>query len=701
MEPQREIAGSPTRPARRGELLLELLSEEIPARMQRAAIAGLCALLRDKLAAAEIPAERLAGFVTPRRLAVIAEGIPARQPGRREERRGPRVGAPQAAIDGFLRATGCTPAACEIRDTGRGAFYFAVIERPGRAAAEVLPALIGAAMAELSWPKSMRFPAAPLRWVRPLISVVCLFDGEIVPLDLGTVPVGRKTRGHRFLAPGEIAVRDAADYRERLEEAYVVLDRDRRAGMIRDGLERLAAAAQLHVKPDPALLDEVAGLVEFPVPLIGAVDPAFMVLPPEVLTAAMRTHQKYFSCLSPDGSPAPRFLFVANNLAPDGGAAIVAGNERVLRARLADARFFWEQDRKVPLRERVEKLKERIYHEKLGTMYDKAERMGLLAHLLVEQVPGADLDRACAAARLAKADLSTGMVGEFPELQGIMGRYYALEDGEDPRVAQAIAEHYKPQGPNDTCPAAPESIVVALADKIDALAAFFAIGEKPTGSRDPFALRRAAQGVIRLITENGLRLPLRAAFMQARPDAALAEELLGFVADRLKVHLRERGVRHDLIGAAFARIGATDGPEDDLVRLLDRITALRTFLASEDGANLLTAYRRATSIVAIEDRKDGYLHTGEIDRAALRQPEEQALCDRLEEVVAATDRLLGAEQFDRAMNVLAQLRHPVDEFFAKVTVNTDVTELRENRLRLLSRIREVMNQVADFSQIEG
>src|SRR5579875_824218 len=595
MEPQRETAGSPTRPARRGELLLELLSEEIPARMQRAAIAGLCALLRDKLAAAEIPAERLAGFVTPRRLAVIAEGIPARQPGRREERRGPRVGAPQAAIDGFLRATGCTPAACEIRDTGR-------------AAAEVLPALIGAAMAELSWPKSMRFPAAPLRWVRPLISVVCLFDGEIVPLDLGNGPVGRKTRGHRFLAPGEIAVRDAADYRERLEEAYVVLDRDRRAGMIRDGLERLAAAAQLRVKPDPALLDEVAGLVEFPVPLIGAVDPAFMVLPPEVLTAAMRTHQKYFSCLSPDGSPAPRFLFVANNLAPDGGAAIVAGNERVLRARLADARFFWEQDRKVPLRERVEKLKERIYHEKLGTMYDKAERMGLLVHLLVEQVPGADLDRACAAARLAKADLSTGMVGEFPELQGIMGRYYALEDGEDPRVAQAIAEHYKPQGPNDTCPAAPESIVVALADKIDALVAFFAIGEKPTGSRDPFALRRAAQGVIRIILENKLRLSLRLLFTRGANfftvnTGATAGEVLDFIADRLKVHLRAEGVRHDLIAAVFA-LG-----EDDLVRVRARRCARH--LPRQRGWG--------QSARRLSPRRQYRRHRGKAGRAALRR----------------------------------------------------------------------------------
>jgi glycyl-tRNA synthetase beta chain len=680
------------------ELLLELLSEEIPARMQRRAADELAGLIERKLAAAEVAAAAVTAYATPRRLAVVADGIPATQPERSEERRGPRVGAPAAALDGFLRAAGLASLdACEVRATERGEFYFAVVRHRGRRTAELLPELLLAAIGELAWPKSMRFPGAPLRWVRPLRSVLCLFDGEVVKLPLGAVPVGRTTRGHRFLAPAEFAVADAAEYRKRVEAAFVVLDPAERRKMIEAGL---AAAEGVRVKPDPALLDEVAGLVEYPVVLAGAIDPVFMDLPAEVLATAMRTHQKYFACLNPDGTMAPRFLFVANNRPKDGGKAIGAGNERVLRARLADARFFWDQDRRMRLEDRIGALRERVFHARLGSVYDKVERVETLAAWLAPRV-GADPGLAARAARLCKADLSTGMVGEFPELQGVMGRYYALNDGEDPQVAEAIADHYKPLGPGDTCPAGAVGAAVALADKIDTLAAFFAIGEPPTGSRDPFALRRAAQGIIRIVTENGLRLPLRAAFMQARPDAALAEELLGFIADRLKVHLRERGVRHDLIGAAFARIGATDGPEDDLVRLLDRVTALRTFLASEDGANLLTAYRRATSIVAIEDRKDGYLHTGQIDRAALRQPEEQALCDRLEEVVAATDRLLGAEQFDRAMNVLAQLRHPVDEFFAKVTVNTDVTELRENRLRLLSRIREVMNQVADFSQIEG
>jgi glycyl-tRNA synthetase beta chain len=685
----------------RGELLLELLSEEIPARMQRGAIDDLCTLLRNKLAAAEIPATRLDGYVTPRRLAVVAEGIPARQPDRREERRGPRLGAPQAAIHGFLRATGLgTLGECAVRDTGRGVFYFAVLERPGRAAAEVLPELICSAMAELPWPKSMRFPAAPLRWVRPLTAVVCLFEGTVVPLDLGQVPVGRTTRGHRFLAPDDITVKSAAQYRDRLENAFVILDHDRRKAVIRGDLDRLAADAGVLVKPDPGLLDEVTGLVEFPVTLMGRIDPALMTLPPEVLTAAMRTHQKYFSCIDTDGNPAPRFLFVANTLAADGGAAIVAGNERVLRARLADARFFWDQDRKVPLVSRVAALEERVYHEKLGSVLDKIGRMEHIARFLPTLV-GADRECAVRAVKLAKADLSTGMVGEFPELQGIIGRYYALEDGEDARVARAIAEHYKPQGPNDTCPTAPESVVVALADKIDALVAFFAIGEKPTGSRDPFALRRSALGIIRLILENKLRLPLGGLFgtaaMHLPAGISLREpnELLEFVADRLKVHLREEGVRHDLIAAVFA-LG-----EDDLVRLRARVEALDRFLDSEDGANLLVAYRRAANIVAIEEKRDGRRYDGPVDPALLRLAEETALYSYLSEVSQEAGTYLAREEFERAMSALARLRRPVDHFFDKVTVNCDEPKLRENRLRLLCRIRATLNQVADFAQIEG
>src|SRR5216684_9136203 len=560
-----------------GELLLELLSEEIPARMQRRAIEDLARLVSDKLAAAEIPAQTLRGYVTPRRLTLIADGIPEHQPDRSEERRGPRVGAPPQAIDGFLRASGLAGIEeCEIRDTGRGEFYFAVVERPGRPAGEILPELLRAAIGELPWPKSMRFPASSLRWVRPLNSVICLFDGAVLPLPLDAISVGRTTRGHRFLSDGEIVVENAQDYREKLEAAHVILDHDRRRDLIAADLDRLASAQGLAVKPDPALLDEVAGLVEFPVVLLGAIDAASMALPPEVLATAMRTHQKYFSCLNPDGTPAPRFLFVANNLTADHGKTIIAGNERVLRARLADARFFWDQDRKTRLEDRVEALKGRVYYDKLGTMYDKTERIERLAAFLARQLygsvtpaevgvqgkrsdakaldsrfrrnDGAQLGRlAQRAAILAKADLSTAMVGEFPELQGVMGQYYALHDGEDPRVAEAIAEHYKPLGPGDSCPSAPVSVIVALADKLDALAAFFAIGEQPTGSRDPFALRRAAQGAIRLVLENRLRLSLREVFEEAelcltgqRIEDLLPDEdrtpnfvgdLLAFVAD--------------------------------------------------------------------------------------------------------------------------------------------------------------------------
>ena len=696
-----------------GELLLELLSEEIPARMQRRAIEELTGLIRDRLAAADIPAVTIEGHVTPRRLTVIADGIRTRQPDRSEERRGPRIGAPQQALDGFLRGAGLTSIdQCEVRASDRGEFYFAVIKQPGRATAEVLPELILAALTALPWPKSMRYPASGLRWVRPLNSVISLYDGDIVPLLLGEVPVGRVTRGHRFLSPGEITVADAADYRAKLAEAHVVLDRNERRDMIVKRRDELAAAEGLTVKPDEALLDEVTGLVECPVVLMGSIDADFVRplpdgLPPEVLATAMRTHQKYFSLLNADGTPAPRFLFVANNLTPDDGKTIAAGNERVLRARLSDARFFWDQDRKVRLEDRVEALKQRVYHEKLGSVYNKVERMEKLAEYLAGHVPGADLSLCRHAARLAKADLSTGMVGEFPELQGIMGRYYALNDGEDPRVADASADHYKPLGPNDTCPTRPESLAVALTDKIDALASFFAIGEPPTGSRDPFALRRAALGVIRLTIENRLRLSLGQAFSLATVYVAvqigdgLAEQgsikdlLLDFIGERLKVHLREQGARHDLISAVFKL------KEDDLVRLLDRVAALQRFLDTDDGASLLVAYRRASNIVAIEERRDNRKYDDRDDNALMSQAEEKALARVLGEYGGQAGQLVLSEKFEDAMAALAKLRKPVDEFFDRVTVNVDDPKLRENRLRLLARIRATMNQVADFSQIEG
>jgi glycyl-tRNA synthetase beta chain len=686
------------------ELLLELLSEEIPARMQRRAVADLTALLCQKLAATEIPTTRLRGYVTPRRLAIIADGIPEMQPDRTEERRGPRVGAPQPAIDGFLRSVGVAAIGqCEIRDTGRGEFYFAALRHPGRPAAQVLPDIIVAAIAELPWPKSMRYPSSSLRWVRPLTSILCLFDGEVLLLALDDIPVGRTTRGHRFLSPGEIHVENAADYIERLGEACVVLDHDCRREMIRRALEQAVADQGLLLKLDPELLDEVAGLVEFPVVLRGAIDAEFMTLPPEVLAAAMRAHQKYFSCLRPDGTPAPRFLFVANNLAADGGKTIVAGNERVLRARLADARFFWDHDRTVKLEDRVDALRGRIYHTKLGSVLERVKRVENLAYVLASDVPGASNSLSRRAAHLAKADLSTGLVGEFPELQGIMGRWYSLNDDEDERVADAIAEHYKPLGPTDRCPSAPNSIVVALADKIEALVAFFAIGERPTGSGDPFALRRAAQGIIRIILENALRLPLKAAFIATSASfdvdhQKLAAELLDFIGDRLKIHLREQGVRHDLIGAAFAEIDADGG---DLIRLLQRVEAVRAFLDTDDGANLLIAYRRASNIVTIEERRDKRPYDGDIDEAMLRQPEEFAMAKNLALAGEGAQRSLAQGEFDTAMKQLARLRRPIDEFFDKITVNTGKPELRENRLRLLSRIRATMNRVADFSQIEG
>jgi glycyl-tRNA synthetase beta chain len=696
-----------------GELLLELLSEEIPAGMQRRALDDLVRLVRDKLAAAEIPAQSVRGYVTPRRLTLIADGIPGRQPERNEERRGPRVGAPQPALDGFLRSAGLRSIEqCEVRDTGRGAFYFAVLERPGRATAEVLPELLHAAIAELPWPKSMRFPAVPLRWVRPLNSIICLYDGDLLPLPLGEVPVGRTTRGHRFLSEGGISVANVADYLEKLEAAHVVLDQDRRRDLIRAGLDKLAAAEGLTVKPDPALLDEVTGLVEFPVVLMGRIEDEFVRpvpdgLPPEVLATAMRTHQKYFTCLKADGSPAPRFLFVANNKTPDGGRTIVAGNERVLRARLADARFFWDQDRRIRLEDRVEALRQRVYYDKLGTMYDKTERLEKIARqLALLDGFNADVELAGRAARLCKADLSTGMVGEFPELQGVMGRYYALNDGEDSCVANAIADHYRPLGPNDTCPSAPVSIIVALADKLDTFASFFRIGERPTGSGDPFAIRRAVLGVIRIILENNIHASLSRILLNAVDPGppfqyegeipGMIAELSHFIGDRLKVHLRGQGARHDLIDAVLML-----RTEDDLIRLLKRVDALQKFLDTDDGANLLIAYKRAANIVNIEEERDQRVYDDELPNTLRAQPEELSLLRALNDVAEDARGLREQGNFEDAMAALATLRRPVDEFFEKVTVNVADPALRENRLRLLSRIRAVMNQVADFSQIEG
>jgi glycyl-tRNA synthetase beta chain len=698
------------------ELLLEIQTEEIPARMQARAAEDLLRIAREKFAASGLDATKAQSFVTPRRLVLVVENLPETQADTEEERRGPRVGSPQNAIDGFLKSAGVTLAQCEQRDTGKGVFYFATIRKTGGTTAAILPEVLRAAMLDLPWPKSMRFPAASFRWVRPIGGVLCLFDGKTIPLDLGGIATGNLSQGHRFLSPGLFAASSVADYRQRLRDSHVMLDAKDRAKAITLALYERAAEAQLTVKDDPGLLEEVTGLVEWPVVMMGAIDPAFMDLPSEVLTTSMRTHQKYFSCLDRDGKLAPRFLLVANNIADDGGREIIAGNERVLRARLADARFFWDQDRKTKLENRLPRLAERVFYQGLGTMADKAERLGQLsteiAYLIAQGKPnllGGELalrKNAKRAGQLAKADLSSAMVGEFPELQGIMGRYYAEAEGERGDVAHAIAEHYSPLGPSDRCPTEPLSVAVALADKLDTLVGFFVIGEKPTGSKDPFALRRAALGVIRLILENELRLSLYEAL---RRSLALWQdslgssrfgdqpivELLDFFGERLKVHLRDRGVRHDLIAAVFA-LG-----EDDLVRLTRRVAALAAFIGTEDGANLVVAYRRAANIVGIEEKRDGVTYGGMPDASQFIIAEETALAERLDGAENLVTQALAEEDFSRAMTALAGLRMQIDAFFTEITVNVRNQELRINRLRLLARIRDTFDRVADFSRIEG
>lgn len=685
------------------EFLLEILSEEIPARMQAKAADDLRRMVTEGLTKAGLTFEAARSYVTPRRLTLVIEGLPVAQPDISEEKRGPRVGAPEQAMAGFLASTGMSVEQLEKRDTGKGEFYFAIINKKGRPTAEILRETVAQVMADFPWPKSQRWGANAVRWVRPVQSILCLFAGEVVPVSFGPVTAGRTTRGHRFLAPAEISIKDFADYFARLPEARVMLDPAERRHEILRQAEAAASAEGLTLREDEGLLAEVAGLVEWPSVLVGSIDESFMAVPSEVLITSMRSHQKYFSLLNADGSLAPRFLVVSNMHPSD---AIIAGNQRVLRARLSDAAFFWETDRKARLESRLPKLEERLFYAKLGTMADKVARIRLLARHLTFYVDGAEADETERAAELAKADLSTEMVGEFPELQGIMGRYYALGDGEEPKVADAIAEHYSPLGPSDAVPSAPLAVCVSLADKIDSLVGFFAIDEKPTGSKDPFALRRAALGVIRLVVENKLRLPLLPFFMMAHAQyssAALvhdgeqtAADLLDFFADRLKVHLKEKGVRHDLVNAIFAL-----GGEDDLVRLLHRVEALGEFLQTDDGANLLVAYRRAANIVRIEEKKDGTSYAGLADEAGLREPEEIALHRALADIREAAAHGLKAERYAEVMGALARLRQPVDSFFDKVTVNAEDAALRINRLRLLAGIGAAMGDVADFGKIEG
>ncbi len=695
-----------------GELLLELFSEEIPARMQVRAAADLKRLVTDDLAKAGLDFSDARACATPRRLVLAVEGLPDRQPDVSEERRGPQVGAPDKAVEGFLKSTGLTLEQCQRREIKGKTFYFAVIEKKGRATAEVLAALLPAALARFPWPKSMRWGDGALRWVRPLHGIVCLFDGAVVPFEFGPVRSGGETRGHRFMAPEPLAISSFADYEAKLRAARVMLDSAERRDVILTGARGLAEAEGLALIEDGGLLDEVAGLVEWPAVLMGGIDEAYMDLPPEVLTTSMRNHQKYFSLRGGDGNLAARFILVANLEATDGGRQIVAGNEKVLRARLHDAKFFWDQDRRRTLESRVPELDRLVFHAKLGSVGDKVVRLQALVGELAWHVPGVDMAHGERAALLAKADLVTGMVGEFPELQGVVGRYYALHEGAVDAVADAIAEHYAPQGPNDRCPTAPLSVAVALADKIDTLVGFFAIGETPTGSKDPFALRRAALGVIRLVLENRLRVPLLkvldAAYRlyekglgwekeeEAEGGLPVSKRVLDFFADRLKVHLREQGVRHDHIDAVFAL-----GGEDDLVRLLARVEALSGFLATDDGAGLLVAYRRAANILRIEEKKDGASYDGDADAGLLVQDEERELHARLAAAAADAARAVRNEDFAAAMAAMATLRPPVDAFFDHVTVNCDDPALRVNRLRLLSRIRTALGGVADFSRIEG
>lgn len=688
------------------ELLLELFSEEIPARMQERAGQDLARLVGELLAAAGIAHDQpIRSFATPRRLTVVATGLPVQQADRVVERKGPRTDAPQQARDGFLRGLAGLDHVIEERDDKKAKVLFAVIREPGMAVVDVLSKQLEQAVLRLPWPKSMRWGAQETRWVRPVHSVLALFDGEPLRFSLFGVPAGNTTRGHRFMAPAAFAVRDFADYVVRLREARVILDGAERRAIIERAVAELAAAEGYVVADDPALLDEITGLVEWPVPLVGTIDAAFMELPAEVLVGTMRANQKYLTLRTGDGRLAPRFVIVANNLASDGGAAIVAGNERVLRARLWDARFFWDQDRKATLESRLPALGKMVFHAELGSLGQRVERLVALAGALVPHVPGADRTLAERAALLAKADLVTGMVGEFPELQGIMGGHYARAQGEPAAVAEAIRDHYAPKGPDDACPTAPDSVVVALADKLDTLVGFFGAGIRPTGSKDPFALRRAGLGVIRLILENGLRLPLRQALTVAHGSyggalagsaEAVAAELVAFLADRLKVHLRDRGVRHDVVAAVFAI-----GGEDDLVRLIARAEALQAFLDSEDGRNLVVAYRRASSIVGIEEKKDGRPYDGHPVVGALVDPAEEELHAALGLAQVEIRKALAAEDHTGAMASLAALRQPVDKFFEAVMVNVTEPDLRVNRLLLLGQIRASLSQVADFAQIEG
>lgn len=732
------------------DLLLELFSEEIPARMQAKAADDLRKMVTDKLVAEGLVYEGAKAFVSPRRLALTVHGVPVRQPDLKDERKGPRVGGPDAAVQGFLKATGLKSLdeATIQKDPKKGDFYVALIEKPGRAAIDVIAEILPVIVRTFPWPKQMRWgersaKSGALTWVRPLHSIIATFgpeteDPDVVKFSVDGIEAGQVTRGHRFMASGEFSVRRFEDYEAKLEAAKVVLDPERRKNIILEDAKELAFAQGFELVEDQVLLDEVSGLVEWPVVLMGSFDQEFLSIPGEVIRATIRNNQKCFVVRDPKtGKLANKFILTANIEASDGGKAIVAGNERVIRARLSDAKFFYETDLKTKLEDRLPKFEHIVFHEKLGTQAERIKRIERLAAELAPLV-GADVEKTKRAARLAKADLLTEVVGEFPEVQGLMGKYYALAQGEDASVAQAIEDHYKPQGPNDRVPNDPVAIAVALADKIDILTGFWAIDEKPTGSKDPFALRRAALGAIRLIVENDVRLPVASVAsthfgalrqditasenrkkVQAAKDAGVGAfiglnatlsvtqlfgarqvdrsslDLLAFFADRLKVQLRDQGARHDLVDAVFALEG-----QDDLLMVVRRVEALGKFLDTDDGKNLLAGTKRAANILRIEEKKDGRAFDGAPDASLLQQPEEKALAAAIAAAKTEAGSAVAREDFAAAMTAIAKLRPAVDAFFDKVKVNDDDAKVRENRLKLLNEIREATHAVADFSKIQ-
>ena len=702
------------------QLLLEILSEEIPARMQAKAEADLVKALMDGLTAAGLMPEGIKGFSGPRRLVAVVEGLPVKSADVVEDVVGPKEGAPDAAIQGFLKKAGLSDISqAHVHDVPRkGRVYVAHVRKAGRQTADVIAVLVPQIIRGFHWPKSMRWGTGDLRWVRPISRILCTFDGEVVPFEIEGIRSGNETEGHRVMGRGPFKVRRFDDYADVLKNrGRAIIDRDERKEIILTDAKQLCAAQNLELVEDIGLLEEVAGLAEHPVVIIGDMDASFLDLPPEVIKLSMRTHQKYFAVRDPakgEGQLAPKFIVVANLDAADGGKKIAEGNSRVLSARLNDARFFWDNDRKVSLESRFEKLGNIVFHEKLGTVKAKAERVMELAGLIAPKV-GADPTQADRAAKLAKCDLVSDMVGEFAELEGVMGRYYATIQKEPQAVADAVRDHYKPKGPGDTVPAGPVGTAVALADKLDTMVGFWAIDEKPTGSKDPFALRRAALGFVRIVLENELRLGLTDILNlalqvlevqnQGAEDghslgihekwADIHASLMSFFADRLKVHLREQGARHDLIDAVFA-LG-----EDDLVLIVRRVEALGEFLSTEDGKNLLAGYKRAANILAIEEKKDGKAYSGQGIFMPGDPPEVDALVSALGRAAAEATSALEREDFAGAMRALSRLRGPVDAYFDKVTVNADVADVRVNRLRILSQIRDALGRVADFSKIEG